>query len=225
MLELKQITLAAMTSVNIKATIRAMQYSMRGITFGDVVLITHRKPFSLPSDIRFARIEKLRNIDDFNFHMVYDLGDYIHTDYALIVHADGFVVHPEMWRDEFLDYDYIGAPWPLPAEGDTTTYRDINGNICRVGNSVSIRSKRLMQFPKKANVPWVGVYAYGKMWYHEDGFLCCQIRHLLEAEGMRIAPLDVAKYFSHETPIPEIEGITPFCFHKWMGANEQYPQF
>ena len=39
----------------------------------------------------------------------------------LTIWTDGFIVHPEMWRDEFLKYDYIGAPWPLPKEGDATT--------------------------------------------------------------------------------------------------------
>lgn len=224
-LQLPQVTLVAMTSVNVKATIQAMEYSMRGIDFGDAVLITHKKPFGLPKTIRYSHTSKLTNIDDFNYKMVYELGDHIKTDYALIVHADGFVVHPEMWRDEFLDYDYIGAPWPLPKEGDTTTYRDIYGNICRVGNSAGIRSKRLMDFPKKANVPWEGEYAYGKMWFYEDGFVCCKIRHLLEAEGMRIAPLEVAKYYSHEQMIPEVQGITPFAFHKWEGTNAQYPNF
>lgn len=224
-LQLPQVTLVAMTSVNVKATIKAMEYSMRGIDFGDVVLITHKKPFGLPKSIRYSHTSKLTNIDDFNYKMVYELGDHIKTDYALIVHADGFVVHPEMWRDEFLDYDYIGAPWPLPKEGDTTTYRDIYGNICRVGNSAGIRSKRLMDFPKKANVPWEGEYAYGKMWFYEDGFICCKIRHLLEAEGMQIAPIDVAKYYSHEQMIPEVQGITPFAFHKWEGTNAQYPNF
>lgn len=224
-LQLPQVTLVAMTSVNVKATIQAMEYSMRGIDFGDAVLITHKKPFGLPKSIRYSHTSKLTNIDDFNYKMVYELGDHIKTDYALIVHADGFVVHPEMWRDEFLDYDYIGAPWPLPKEGDTTTYRDIHGNICRVGNSAGIRSKRLMDFPKIANVPWEGEYAYGKMWFYEDGFICCKIRHLLEAEGMQIAPLEVAKYYSHEQMIPEVQGITPFAFHKWEGTNAQYPNF
>ncbi len=224
-LQLPQVTLVAMTSVNITATLKAMQYSMRGIDFGDAVLITHKKPWGLPKSIRYSHTSKLTNIDDFNYKMVYELGEHIKTDFALIVHADGFVVHPEMWRDEFLDYDYIGAPWPLPKEGDTTTYRDIHGNICRVGNSAGIRSKRLMDFPKKANVPWEGEYAYGRMWFYEDGFICCKIRHLLEAEGMRIAPLDVAKYYSHEHMIPEVQGITPFAFHKWAGTNAQYPNF
>ena len=173
-LQLPNVTLLAMTSVRVRETIKAMQYSMRGIDFADAVLVTHRKPLFLPKEIT---------------------------------------------------YKHIGSPWPLPKEGDTTTYRDIHGNICRVGNSVSIRSKRLMDFPKKENVPWVGEELNGVVYYNEDGFICCKIRHLLEAAGMRIAPLEVAKYFGHENMIPEIEGITPFLFHKWMGTNAQYPDF
>ena len=34
-----QVTLAAMSSVDIPETVRALQYSMRGIEFGDVVLV------------------------------------------------------------------------------------------------------------------------------------------------------------------------------------------
>ncbi|SDZ92540.1 hypothetical protein SAMN02745687_01110 [Lachnospiraceae bacterium NK3A20] len=224
-LQLPNVTLCAMTSVDVQATVEAMKYSMRGIDFGDAVIITHRKPFGLPERIRYDHTSKLNNIDDFNYKMVYELGSHIHTDYAMIVHADGFIVHPELWRDEFLDYDYIGAPWPLPKEGDTTTYRDRHGNICRVGNSVGIRSKKLMDFPRENNIPWTGEYAFGRMWFHEDGFLCCKIRDEIEAAGMRIAPLELARYFSHEHMIPEIEGITPFAFHKWEGTNAGYPDF
>lgn len=220
-LVLPQVTLCAMTSVNVRETLKAMEYSMRGIVFADAVIITHKKPLFLPKGIRYAHIEKLSDIDRFNYETVYNLGNYIHTDFAMLVHADGFVVHPEMWQDVFLDYDYIGSPWPLPKEGDTTTYRDIHGNLCRVGNSVGIRSKRLMDYPARAGVPWTPE----KGWYNEDGFICCRIRHLLEAEGMRIAPLEVARYFAHENMIPEVEGITPFAFHKWMGTNAGYPDF
>ncbi|MBE5835578.1 MAG: hypothetical protein E7309_13165 [Butyrivibrio sp.] len=224
-LQLPEVTLVAMTSVNVKETIKAMLYSMKGIDFGDAVLITDKKPFGLPKSIRYSHTSKLDNIDAFNYKMVYELGDHINTDFAMIVHADGYIVHPEMWREEFLDYDYIGSPWPMPKDGDTTTYRDVNGNICRVGNSVGIRSKRLMDYPKKAGIPWEGEEAYGKMWFHEDGFICCKIKHILEKEGMKIAPLEVAVYFGHEHMIPEVQGITPFCFHKWDGTNSVYPNF
>ena len=83
-----------------------------------------------------------------------------------------------------------------------------------------------MDYPKKADIPWEGEYAYGKMWYHEDGFICCKIKHILEAEGMQIAPLEVAKYFGHEHPVPEVADVEKtFVFHKWWGRNEQYPRF
>ena len=220
-LQLPNVTLCAMTSVKVRETVKAIEYSMRGIDFAEAVIITDEKPAFLPKEITYRHTSRLNTIDDFNYKCVYELGDYIDTDYCMLVHYDGFIVHPELWRDEFLNYDYIGAPWPLPDEGDDTTYRDIYGNICRVGNSVGIRSKRLMEFPRKANVPWTPE----KGLYNEDGFLCCRIRHLIEAEGMTIAPLEVAKYFSHETMIPEIEGITPFAFHKWNGTNAAYPDF
>ena len=128
-LQLPNVTLVAMTSVEIKETIKAMQYSMQGIDFGAAVLITHRKPLFLPKEITYKHIEKLDNIDRFNYETVYNMGDYVDTDFALLVHADGFVVNPDQWQDEFLNYDYIGSPWPLPKEGDTTTYRDIHGNL------------------------------------------------------------------------------------------------
>lgn len=220
-LKLPNVTLAAMTSVNLYETIRALEYSMRGIEFGEVVLITHRKPFSLPKTIRYQHTSKLTDIDAFNYKMVYELADYITTDYVLLVHYDGFVVHPESWRDEFLDYDYIGSPWPLP-ENDHA-YRDAKGEICRVGNSVSIRSKRLLEFPRQAHLKWEKMEDGN---YNEDTFLCCKYKNVIEDAGMRFAPIEVAKYFGHEHMIPEIMDVEkPFLFHKWRGRNEQYPKF
>ena len=91
-LKLPNVTLAAMTSVKLYETIRALTYSMQGIEFGEVVLITHRKPFSLPKGITYKHTSKLTDIDCFNYKMVYELGDYINTDYVLLVHYDGFVL-------------------------------------------------------------------------------------------------------------------------------------
>lgn len=221
MLELKNVTLAALACKDVKATIKAMEYSMKNVKFGDAVFVSHKKPSYLPENIRFEYTSENKSIDDFNYKMVFDFHKYINTDYCLLVHADGFVVNPDMWRDEFLDYDYIGAPWPLPAEEDKISYRDPDGNICRVGNSVSIRSKKLLEYPSKVNMPWEPFHGN----FHEDGFICCHHHKDFEAAGMKIAPINVAKYFSHENMIPEIEGIKPFCFHKWMGTNSKYPRF
>lgn len=219
---LPQVTLCAMTSVQVRATVKAMKYSMRGIEFGDAVLITHKKPWFLPKNIKYKHTSKLTDINQFNYKTVYEMGDYIDTDFALLVHYDGYVVHPEKWRKEFLDYDYIGSPWPLPKPGDTVSYRDRDGNLCRVGNSVGIRSKRLMEFPKKAGIEFK---PDENGWYNEDTFICCTMRKELEEAGMKIAPFEIAKYFGKENILPENKDITPFLFHKWYGENAQYPDF
>ena len=31
------------------------------------------------------------------------------TDFVLTIQHDGFILNPDAWRDDFFDYDYIGA--------------------------------------------------------------------------------------------------------------------
>ena len=220
-LQLPQVTLIAVTSVKIYETIRALTYSMQGIDFGEVVLVTHKKPFGLPKGITYKHTDRLTDIDRFNYLIAYELGSYVNTDYVILVHYDGFIVHPEMWRKEFLDYDYIGSPWPLPT-AEHSTYYDANGNICRVGNSVSLRSRRFLNYPKEAGFEWKPA-ADG--FYNEDIFLCCMNKVKFEEAGMRFAPIEVARLFGSEHTIPETEGVTPFLFHKWWGENRDFPKF
>jgi glycosyltransferase involved in cell wall biosynthesis len=218
-LKLPNVTLVAMATRNVEETLQALMYSCREIEFGAVKLLSHFTPYGMDGKVEFVRIEKIKDIDEWSYKIVYELHQYIETDFALLVHADGFVVNPSAWRDEFLNYDYIGAPWPLPK--DDFSYRDINGEIVRVGNSVSLRSKRLLELPKKLQFPWEPDHGY----FNEDGFVCVKNKHIFEANGIRFSPLDVAKYFSHDAMIPELRNIKPFAFHKWAGSNRAYPKF
>ena len=43
--------------------------------------------------------------------IIEDLHKYFDTSHCLIVQSDSFVVDSDLWKDEFLDFDYIGAPW------------------------------------------------------------------------------------------------------------------
>lgn len=218
-IKLPNVTLVAMATRNVEETLQALIYSCKGVEFGSVKLLSHYTPHGLNSNIEFIRINKIKNIDEWSYKIIYELNRHIETDFALLVHADGFVVNPSAWKEEFLNYDYIGAPFPLPT--DNFSYRDINGNIVRCGNSVSLRSKRLLELPIKLNLPWEAYHGF----YNEDGFICVKNRHIYESHGMNFAPLDIAKYFSHEAMIPEVRGIKPFAFHKWAGSNRSYPKF
>ena len=219
MIELPNVTLIALTSVRIPQTIKALEYSCRGIKFGKVKLASDIIPDDLPSFIQHEFTPKSGNIDEWNYNIIYNLPKHVDTEFALLIHDNGFVVNPESWKDEFLNYDYIGAPWPLPK--DNFSYRDIDNNLIRVGNSVSIRSKKLLDVPIKYNLEWKPFHSFT----NEDGFICVNYRHKYIEDGCKFADLEIAKYFSHETWIPEIEGITPFAFHNYIYNNKNYPKF
>lgn len=221
-LYLPKVTLIAMATRSeeeVHATIKALEYSCRDIQWGAVKLVSHFKPENLPSYIEHCITDQAKDIDDWSRKAIYELPHYVDTEFCLLVHRDGFVVNSLSWRHEFLNFDYIGAPWPLPQ--DDFSFRDVNGVIQRVGNSVSLRSKKLLDLANKLNLEWKPFHGF----WNEDGFICVNNRHIYEEHGCKFAPLDVAKHFSHESPIPEVRGIIPFAFHKWEGANSNYPKF
>lgn len=214
MIELNNITLVLMSSVDIENSISALIESCKKIKFNSVKFISHIRPASLPDFIEFNYIDPITSIDQYSFNMIYKLSNYINTDFAITCQSDGFIVNPHLWKDEFLNYDYIGAPFALPS--DSYSYRDIYGNIFRVGNGgFSLRSKRLIDLPNELNLEWKSFHGF----YNEDGFICAMNRHIYEQNGIKFAPIDVAKYFSHEAQIPEIQGIEPFGFH---GKSSKY---
>lgn len=192
MLSLPNVTLICLTNKDFEGHKKALDKSCEGITWGAVKMIWD---------------EKIRNIDDWNHKVIYELHNYVQTDYAMLVHADGYVSFPASWRDEFLEYDYVGAPWPLPQ--DSFSYRTPQGKLVRVGNSVSLRSKRILELPSKLGLEWRSYYGNT----NEDGFLCVHNRERLGQEGIKFAPLEVAIHFSKEHDIPENQGIETFAFH------------
>lgn len=219
MIELKNVTLVALTSVRIDSTIKALEYSMKDISFGKVKLLSDVEPENLSCEIIFEKTQKSSNIDEWNYNIIYNLPKHIDTEFALLIHDNGFVVNPNSWKDEFFNYDYIGAPWPLPQ--DDFSYRDKFNNIIRVGNSVSLRSKKLLDVPLKKNLEWKKFHGYS----NEDGFICVNYRHEYLSEGCKFAEYEIAKYFSHETYFEDLDGIEPFCFHNYKNKNKKYPKF
>jgi hypothetical protein len=192
MIKLPNITLIALTGVarDVDAHIEAIRKSCEGIEFGAVKMVYDAN---------------INSIDKWNYEIIYNLHKYIDTSHALLIHSDGYVINPSLWRTEFLDYDYCGAPWPLPR--DNYSYLDEEGELQRVGNSVSIRSKKLMELV--ATRPWRSYYGNT----NEDGFICCHNRKWLESQGCKFAPLEVAVHFSKEHEIPENVGLSTFAFH------------
>lgn len=195
--QINNCTLFVADCVNPRLAVKALDESCKCIDFKEVILFSHEKPYNFNEKYKFIQITKLNSLDDYCKFMIYQLPNYINTEFAFSIHKDGFITSPELWDESFLKYDYIGAPWRQNAHY-------IN-NERRVGNGgVSIRSKRLMDFVQ--NLPCGG---------HEDTDICVHHRDLLDKNGFKIAPLDIASKFSIEIICEDLDHTieNTFAFH------------
>jgi hypothetical protein len=180
---LSDVTLVAITSVAIRATVDALQASMERARFGEILLLSDQPPpAGTPSDVYWRQIERLASRADYSRFMLCDLAQHIDTSHALCVQWDGFVVNGGAWDPEFLRYDYIGAVWPHFQDGHN------------VGNGgFSLRSKRLLEACRE--LPFDGSDA-------EDLIISRRFRPQLEERGIRFAPESIARRFAFERTAP-----------------------
>ena len=167
----------------------------------------------------------INNMKDYALFMIYHLNEHIDTDYTLTIQHDGFIINPDAWMDEFYNYDYIGAPWPWREQGFVTP----DGEHIAVGNGgFSFRSKKLLLVPKHIWIPFdvVKMNFYYKMFggvnWNEDGNICVHNRHLFKKAGCKFAPVEIAKFFSHESTLDINRGIIPFGFHGNLPHGVQF---
>jgi len=177
-LALPQVTLCAASSVNVAATVRALEASLAQIDFAQCKLFTDNPIRPDHPGITVVPIPRLTSSLAYSHFLLSQMVDHIDTLHCLIVQWDGHVLDATRWRSVFLDYDYIGARWPQ------------FGDAHDVGNGgFSLRSRRLMK-------------ACGEAGFHphhpEDVAIGRINREWLESKGMRFAPSAIADLFSTE---------------------------
>jgi hypothetical protein len=188
--QLTNITMVSYNCVNPIQSAKALLYSSREIDFAEMILISNKKPDNLPKNIRFVYTDGITHHD--SCRLAYDtLPDLIKTDYYLGIHDDGFIINPHLWDDNFLNYDYIGAPWK--------NYGQRN----RVGNGgFVLKSNKFVQLTRY-------IKYLGK---HDDGELTNDYYDYFTSNGCTYAPVEVAMKFSLESKIPECEYNLDNCF-------------
>ena len=116
-ISLPSVTLCAATSVNVEATVAALERSLQQAEFGEALLFTHAKVGDLPDGVHAVAIPRLESGRAYSEFMLRELGNHVATDHCLVVQWDGFVLDSRQWDPSFLGFDYIGAPWPQFADG------------------------------------------------------------------------------------------------------------
>ncbi len=164
---------------------QALQRSMAQADFARVLLFTHGLgPQGVAPGIEVVDVGPIASGAAYSQFVLRQLPGYIETSHVLVTQWDGFVRDASAWQPEFLDWDYIGAPWP-----DQPAQRQVgNGGF-------SLRSRRLLQ---------AGLDPCIVQEHPEDLMLCRQYRDVLEARhGLRFAPAALARGFAFENgPVP-----------------------
>ena len=181
-LSLPQVTLCCVDTRSPAEAVYALRHSMSQIDFGRVLYLGTPRASEMGLDLRgieLVEIEEITSIEAYSRFMLHGLGPYIQTSHVLVVQWDGFVTHPELWQDQFLDYDYIGPPW----------YK--KNHPLEVGNGgFSLRTRRLID--ALALLPYDGSDP-------EDVAICVMLRDQLQREhGIQFASVELARAFGVE---------------------------
>lgn len=197
------IDLVAVACTKIPETIEAMRKCQAQKKFIRSILFTHEDVEA--EGIEVVKIDKL-DYKGYNEFVAMELWKYIGSDFCLLVQNDGYITNGALWTDEFLKWDYIGAPWP------PKTHYNKHGEEIRVGNGgFSLRSRALLRAPSLMGIEFTDM---GTGFWHEDGFLCNHYRNELEQSGIRFAPVELAARFSTELTVPET--VESFGKHKYL---------
>lgn len=178
-----------------RKTLRVLAYCKRIARFNRILFFSCfdcRVPFG----IELVKIKAFSGIQDWNEFVNKAVRLYIDSDHAMSVHEDGFPVRLNQWTDDFLKYDYIGAPWRDGVVG--------NGGF-------NIESKRLLDAKLALETSDVRTTA-------SDYWVCRNHRKEFAELGIKFAPKEIAAKFSEET----VRSENAFGFHGRNYNPEKY---
>lgn len=204
MLNLKQVILVAFGSTKIPETIKAINHCQKLAIFCDTIYLTDQS-ISAPN-IRHIPIRNIHSKESYQKFIVNESASIILSSvinefdgHFLCINWDGFIINPESWSDDFLQYDYIGAPWPW------FNHKVGNGGFC-------LKSKKFLQVQNE-------ICKNFNVLNNEDVELSLRLRIIFESYGCKYAPSNIGYKFS--TEVGYIEKNKSFGFHDF----KYHPQF
>lgn len=158
-------------------------------------------PEKISNDYQHVSIVPDFTRQDYNYFCLKNLWSFVLTDHVLVIQYDGIAVNSEYWSDEYLKYDYIGAPWPKKYSWISPEESVGNGGF-------SLRSRKLLYALRDDQIRSIKGTDRTE---NEDAVICQNFRqYLINKYQIKFAPLEVANVFSHE--LSNFTGKT-FGFH------------
>jgi hypothetical protein len=191
MLNLSNVTLLCVETREPELAHWAIDRCLSGTRFAKVVLITNLDRVNMKrADIEYVQAPPIKTTKDYSELLLTGISQYIDGTHVLVIQWDSFIVHPQLWSDGFLQYDYIGPVWPHHPESP-------------VGNGgFSLRSTKLLNAIQKP----------GFIKKHpEDYCICADNKEFLKQHDIHISPVSIAEQFAVErTPWHQAFGFHGF---------------
>jgi hypothetical protein len=187
---MKDVTLVAIEWQWYDLTRYAIERSLEHIDAKEVVIISDKE---ILSGAKHIIMPPVNGMSEYANIMLKGTNEHVNTGHALYVQWDGIANDKTQWTDDFLKYDYIGAPWPWEPEGKN------------IGNGgFSLRSKKLLEACQDHVIALTDNIAVA-----EDKIIGSVHRTYLEQQGIQFAPTALAKQFSFELG----DHVPSFGFH------------
>ena len=193
MLKLPDVTLVMVETREHALARMAIEDCLKVAEFGDLVIVTD-KPAEFPFKATFKTVPDWPSKLGWSRSWWFDVPPLLKTSHTLNIQWDSWIWDASMWSDEFLKYDFIGAPW---------WYKD--------GKNVGNGGFSLVSTPLKR-------YIFDRRWEYpcdtavDDDLLCRTYRPRLEDAGFRWAPEPLAHDFAFECCRPSPDS-RHFGFH------------
>ena len=199
MIDICNLTVVCVDTINHRLALIALNKTLMSIKPKRCLLFSDMNPdLNNNNAIEIIPINKLESINEYNDFILKRMVFFIDTTHALIVQYDGYVINPQAWRDDFLNYDYIGAVWPFRPD-----------DRCVGNGGFSLRSKKLLEALTDSSIVSDSP---------EDDVICLIFRDYLEKTyKIRFADKYIASYFSVEKSYTT---ICPFGFHGIFNLNK-----
>lgn len=194
-LDLSAITLLCVETRDPKLAHFAIQKCLEQAHFNKAILLTDLSKLRNPdgnqrgeqetdqgierlNGVEYVQAPPIQTTKDYSNFLLTGLRQYVSSTHVLVIQWDSFIIHPELWTNDFLKYDYIGAVWPHHPETP-------------VGNGgFSLRSSKLLDALASPDIP---------KRHPEDLCICIDNKDRLVKEfGIQFAPSEVAEQFAVE---------------------------
>lgn len=197
--DLKNVDLIIIDCLRHEHSIEILKHCQSFFNFGSTKFFTDKK-IKVDDSIELIKIDSISSFNDYS-NFCLKLNDYISNDFVLTIQRDGFIINPKLWDDNFLYFDYLGAPWT-----NFDNYKNDIGN-----GGFSLRSKYFLEYSSK----------FKNTQGHPEDYFLNEINYKNAMTfGINYPNIDLALKFSVENFVPKINN--KLDLHKSFGFHGKH---